>query len=205
MPKNIVIIGAGGHAKVIADIVLLCGDNLLGFLDDNEEKQNSVVYKERKVIGKISDAEKYKETYFIVAIGDNHTREKIVKEHSGLKWHTAIHPKAIIADTVKIGKGTAIMAGAVINTDSEIGDHCIVNTSCLIDHDNIIGDYSHVSPGAHLAGNVHVDELSWICAGTTVINNIHICSGAIIGAGSTVIKDVADKGVYVGVPIRRIK
>ena len=205
MPKNVVIIGAGGHAKVIADIVLLCGDNLLGFLDNNEEKQNSVVYKERKVIGKISDAEKYKETYFIVAIGDNHIRGKIAKEHQGLNWYTAIHPNTTIADTVKIGDGTAIMAGVVINADSEIGNHCIVNTSSSIDHDNIIDDYVHISPGAHLAGKVFVGQYSWICTGATIINNINIRDNIIVGAGATVIKNINEQGTYVDTPAKRIK
>lgn len=205
MPKNVVVIGAGGHAKVIADIILLSGDNLLGFLDDDEEKQNSEVYKGYKVIGKISDTEKHKENNFIIAIGDNHTRETIAKEHRGLNWYTAIHPNATIADTVKIGDGTAVMAGVVINADSEIGNHCIVNTSSSIDHDNIIDDYTHISPGAHLAGKVFVGRYSWICAGATIINNINIGDDVIVGAGATVIKNINEQGTYVGTPAKRIK
>ncbi|MBR6134413.1 acetyltransferase [Candidatus Saccharibacteria bacterium] len=204
MPKNVVIIGAGGHAKVIADIILLSGDNILGFLDDNEEKQNSEVYKSYKVIGKISDAEKYKENDFIIAIGDNHTRETIAKEHQGLNWYTAVHPNATIADTVKIGDGTAIMAGVVINADSEIGNHCIVNTSSSIDHDNIIDDYVHISPGAHLAGKVFVGQYSWICAGATIINNINIRDDVIVGSGATVLKNLSVAGTYVGTPARNV-
>lgn len=205
MPKNVVIIGAGGHAKVIADIILLSGDNLLGFLDDNEEKQNSEVYKGYKVIGKISDAEKHKENYFIIAIGDNHTRGNIANKLQGLKWYTAIHPNAIIADTAKIGDGTAIMAGVVINVDSEIGNHCIVNTSSSIDHDNNIEDFVHISPGAHLAGKVYVGQYSWICAGSTIINNINIRDNVIIGAGATVINNINEQGTYIGTPAKRIK
>ena len=202
MPKNVVIIGAGGHAKVIADIVLLSGDNLIGFLDDSREKQGLIIFKDYKVIGKISDADKYQDSYFIIAIGDNARRAEI-SEDLKVKYYTAIHPKAIIADTVKIGEGTAVMAGAVINPSTKIGNHCIINTSCSIDHDNTIRDFVHISPGAHLAGTVYIEEYTWICAGATVSNNINISSDIIVGAGATVLKNLSVAGTYVGTPARR--
>ena len=201
MPQNVVIIGAGGHAKVIADIVLLSGDNLIGFLDDNKEKQGLTIFKGYKVIGKISDADKYQNSYFIIAIGDNYRRSDIA-EKLNLKYYTAIHPKAIIADTVKIGEGTVVMAGAVINPSTKVGKHCIVNTSCSIDHDNTLEDYVHISPGAHLAGTVYIEEYTWICAGATVSNNISISSDIIVGAGATVLKNLSTAGTYVGTPAR---
>ena len=201
MPKNVVIIGAGGHAKVIADIVLLSGDNLVGFLDDDERKQGLTIFKQYKVIGKISDSEKYQDSYFIIAIGDNARRAEI-SESLKVKYYTAIHPKAIIADTVKIGEGTVVMAGAVINPSTKIGKHCIVNTSCSIDHDNTLEDYVHISPGAHLAGTVYIEEYTWICAGATVSNNVSISSDIIVGAGATVLKNLSTAGTYVGTPAR---
>ena len=202
MPKDVVIIGAGGHAKVIADIILCSGDNIVGFLDDNKYKQGRTIYKDHKVIGKISDVKKYEENYFIIAIGDNYRRSDIA-EKLDLKYYTAIHPKAIIADTVKIGEGTAIMAGVVINPDTKIGKHCIINTACSIDHDNTIQDFVHISPGAHLAGTVFIEEYTWVCAGVTVANNVSISSDVIVGAGATVLKNITMAGTYVGTPARR--
>lgn len=204
MPKKVVIIGAGGHAKVIADIVLLNGDNLVGFLDDSDEKQGSEIFKGYKVIGRVSEADEYSDDHFVIAIGDNHTRAQIA-ESLNVKFYTAVHPTAVIADTVKIGEGTVIMAGSIINPDTTIGKHCIINTLCSIDHDNHIEDYVHISPGAHLAGTVSVGKHSWICTGASIINNISVSSDAIIGAGATVIKNIENTGTYVGTPARRVK
>ena len=204
MAKDVIIIGAGGHAKVVADIVLCSGDNLIGFLDDNI-KLDEVVYKDYKVVGKISDSMEYRDKYFNIAIGDNHIRAKIAEKYDALAWYTAIHPKTVIADTVKIGKGTVVMAGAVINPDSYIVEHCIINTSCSIDHDNNIGNYVHVSPGANLVGTVSVGNYSWICVGATVINNVSVASDVIVGAGGVVTRDIDESGTYVGVPVRKVR
>ena len=157
MAKDVVVIGAGGHAKVIADIVLCSGDNLVGFLDDNIKKGVNV-FGEYEVLGRIADSAKFKDYWFIVAIGDNHLRANIVTGLNGFKWYTAIHPNAVISGAVKVGEGTAVMAGVVVNADSVIGKHCILNTSCSIDHDNELGDFVHISPGAHLAGTVSIGD-----------------------------------------------
>lgn len=204
MSKNVIIIGAGGHAKVIADIVEKSGDNVIGFLDDNEEIQKNVIYKDKCVIGTCNDIEKYKNEYFIIGIGSNNVR-KIISEKYDLKWYTAIHPEAIIANCVKIGEGSVITAGAIIGPSTNVGKHVIINTKASVDHDNVISDFVHISPGATLAGTVTVKELTWICAGATVINNIIIEKNNIIGAGSVVIRDViGSNGTYIGVPVRKL-
>lgn len=205
MPKNVVIIGAGGHAKVIADIITKSNDNVIGFLDDNLDIQNKTIYLNKTVLGTTKDIDKYKEYYFIIGIGNNNIRENIANNHD-LKWYTAIHPNAIIANEVSIEEGSVVMAGSIINTGTKIGKHCIINTKSSLDHDNIIEDYVHISPGATLAGTVHIKEKTWICAGATIINNITIEKNNIIGAGSVVIKDINEEnGTYVGVPARKIK
>ena len=204
MSKDVVIIGAGGHAKVIADIILCSGDNLVGFLDDDVSKQGQTIYKDHKVIGRIEGYSNFRDCSFIIAIGDNKTRAKIAEELK-VDWYTAIHPSAVIADTVKIGVGTVVMAGVVINVDTIIGKHCIINTSATIDHDNIIGDFVHISPGAHLAGTVSIGDYSWIGIGVVVINNINISKDIIVGANSTVLKNIGEFGTYVGVPARKVK
>lgn len=204
MTKDIIIIGAGGHSKVIADIIEKSGDNLIGFLDDNLDVQNKIIYKDKKVIGTTSDIEKYNDLYFIIGIGNNSVRKKISEKYS-LNWYTAIHPNAIVANCVTIGEGSVIMAGAVINTYTTIGRHCIINTNSSIDHDNVIGDYVHISPRAVLAGTVSVKDLTWICVGATIINNIFIEKNNIIGAGAVVIRDILESdSIYVGVPAMKM-
>ena len=203
--KNVIILGASGHAKVLAEIVIKSGDNLIGFLDDNESLLNEEIYLGKKVLGTLNDITKYKDNSFIIGIGNNKIRKDISLKNNDLNWYTGIHPSAVIASDVKIGEGTVIMPGVVINPGTTIGKHCIINTSSSIDHDNVINNYVHISPGAHLAGTVIIGEGTWICMGVNVINNIKIGSNNIIGAGATVINDVLDNNkVYVGVPAREI-
>ena len=203
--KNVIILGASGHAKVLAEIVVKSNDNLIGFLDDNEVLFNKDIYLDKRVLGNLNDITKYKDNYFIIGIGNNKIRKDISLKYNDLNWYNAIHPNAVIASDVKVGEGTVIMPGVVINPGTIIGKHSIINTSSSIDHDNVISDYVHISPGAHLAGNVSIGEGTWICMGVNVINNIKIGNNDIIGAGATVINDVLDDNkVYVGVPAKEI-
>ena len=205
MPKDVIIIGAGGHAKVIADIIDKSNDNIVGFIDDKEELQGKIIYKDKKVIGKTQDIVNYQNKYFIIAIGNNDVRKNIASKYK-LNWYTAIHPNSIIANEVSIEEGTTIMAGAIINTGTKIGKHCIINTNTSIDHDNIIENYVHISPGSTLAGTVHIKKSTWICSGVTIINNITIEENNVIGAGAVVIKDILEKnGTYVGIPALKIR
>lgn len=200
VPKKVIVIGAGGHGRVIADIIDLSGDVVLGFLDDKEpEHVLNISY-----LGKIIDLIKYQqETFFIVAIGDNHTRKQIMEAYD-LNWYTAIHPSAVIAPDVEIAEGSAIMANAVINTGSKIGKGVIVNTAATVDHDNVLANYVHISPGAHLGGTVNIGSETWIGIGAVVSNNINICGECVVGAGALVIHPIMLKGVYIGVPARFI-
>lgn len=207
MHKKVVIIGASGHARVIADIVKSSGDNLVGFLDDNMDIQGNVIFEDKIVLGttKEEDIEKYKDNYFIIGIGSNRVRKLISEKYPNLKYYTAIHPNAIIGSNVEIGEGTVLMAGTVINIGTKIGKHCIVNTCSSLDHDNLIEDFVHISPGAHLAGTVKVMECTWICTGVTVINNITIEKNNIIGAGAVVVKNIEDcNKTYIGIPAHNI-
>jgi sugar O-acyltransferase, sialic acid O-acetyltransferase NeuD family len=204
MNKNVIIIGASGHGKVIADIIKCSGDNVFGFLDDNEALAGTT--SGAPLLGKIEIYTQYNDIEFIVAIGGSAIREKIVAKMVNVQWYTAIHPTAVISklDTV-IGEGTAIMANAVINPGTTIGKHCIINTGAVVDHDNSIGDYSHISVGAKLAGTVEIGKHTWIGVGAAVSNNISICDGCLVGAGAVVVKDIKENGTYVGIPARKIK
>ena len=199
--EKVVVIGAGGHGKVVADIIRKSGDRVVGFLDDG--KGEGTDFFGSKILGKTEDAEKFSNYSFIIAIGNNKVRERIAQMR--LKFYTAIHPAAVIAEGARLGEGTAVMACAVINPDTVIGKHCIINTGAVVEHDCILGDYVHISPGAVLCGTVNVAERSWVGAGAVVKNNQNICEDVVIGAGATVVGRIAESGVYVGVPAKKIK
>jgi sugar O-acyltransferase (sialic acid O-acetyltransferase NeuD family) len=194
--NRLIIIGASGHGKVIADIALLNGYSDIVFLDDNENVSECVGF---PIVGKTADA-KFMDGDKIVAIGNEEVREKI---QSSIKTVTLIHPSAVIGRRVKIGEGSVVMAGAVINSDTIIGRGCIINTCSSVDHDCIIGDYVHVAVGAHISGTVHVGNGTWIGAGATISNNVDICSKCVIGAGAVVVNNIDSAGTYIGIPARK--
>jgi sugar O-acyltransferase (sialic acid O-acetyltransferase NeuD family) len=195
--KRLIIIGASGHGKVIADIAVKNGYEDIVFLDDDEKIKECAGF---PVIGKTSEAESI-DGDKIVAIGNTEIRKRMME----IKCITLIHPEAIVSRRVKIGEGSVVMAGAVINSDSIIGKSCIINTGASVDHDCVIEDFVHVSVGAHVAGSCVVGENTWIGAGATVSNNVNICSSCMIGAGAVVIKNIKEPGTYVGVPAKKIK
>lgn len=199
MQESVVIIGASGHGKVVADAVIKSGDRVLGFLDDNPNLGKEFIG--FPVLGYTNEFSRFQKAKFVVAIGNAQIREKIVEKMIGVSWYTAIHPNSVVSklDT-SIGEGTVIMADAVINAGAKIGRHCIINTGAVVEHDNQIDDFVHVSVGAKLAGNVQVGKGTWIGIGAAVKNNISICQQCMIGAGAVVIKDIVSKGIYVGVP-----
>jgi len=200
--NKLLIIGASGHGKVVADIAAHCGYKDIAFLDDDTSLKYCLDY---PVIGVSADAEKYIDADFFVAIGNPKIREKMQKKLAEMNIVSLIHPDAVIAPNVVIGKGTAVMAGTVINTGSDIGEGCIINTGATVDHDNRIEDYVHVSVGSHLAGTVTVGKSTWVGVGVVVSNNVNICGGCTIGAGAVVVKVISEPGTYVGVPAKRIE
>lgn len=200
--REYIIIGAGGHAAVIADILLCSGRPVKGYLDDNVKAGTEVLGV--KVIGKTDDYAKYDGCLFIIGIGDNHIRKKIAQAYP-LDYGTAVHPSAVVGREVEIGRGSVIMAGCVINARTVIGEHCIINTRVSVDHDCRIGDFTHISPGAVLGGAVVVGERSHVGLGASVRNNISICDDVIIGAGAAVVRDIPPNCTAVGVPAVPLK
>ncbi|AYQ61070.1 acetyltransferase [Enterococcus faecium] len=196
--KKLIIIGASGHGKVVADIAVKRGYEKIVFLDDNE---NVIECGGFPVVGKVAEAVDMQDDK-IVAIGNSKIREHIQSNLSNVI--TLIHPNAVISRRVKIGKGTVVMAGVVINSDVVVGDGCIINTGATVDHDCKIGDYSHISVGAHISGTVYIGSNVWIGAGAVVSNNLSIFSECMIGAGTVVIKNIEKAGTYVGVPAKEI-
>ncbi len=196
--KKLIIVGASGHGKVVADIAVLNGYKDIVFLDDDESKRECTGF---PIVGRTLEAVDMSGDK-IVAVGNPNNREKL---QSNLKTVSLIHPSAIIGRNVEIGEGTVVMAGAIINPETKIGKGCIINTSSSVDHDCVIGDYVHVAVGAHVCGTVQIGNRTWIGAGATVSNNINICDDVTIGAGAVVVKDIKEPGTYVGVPAKKIK
>lgn len=203
-----ILFGAGGHAKVVLDILLAKGERVIGVLDNNIQIEEWNHIKFLGGIDQISQiGEKYSRALFIVTIGDNQTRMKIVKSLSqeGLRFGTAVHPSAVIGSNVLIGEGTVIMPNVVINADTVIGEHVIVNTSASIDHDCLVHEYVHISPGVNMAGGVVVGNFSHIGIGASLIPRVRVGVDTIVGAASCVIRDLPDRVVAVGNPAKVIR
>jgi UDP-perosamine 4-acetyltransferase len=208
---NLVIFGAGGHGKVILDILKRNNIEITGFLDDDKSKANTE-FQNYPILGDLQycgSEESILGDKFqgIVAIGDNKEREKVLTKllNFGMVPYNAFHPKATIADDVTFGKGNAVMAGVIINPGSKIGNNVIINTACSIDHDNILEDHVQVCPGSHLAGEVTVKKYAFIGTGAIVNPGIKIGFNSIIGSGAVIIKDIPDNVVVAGNPSKIIK
>lgn len=200
MSTQLVIIGAGGHAKVCYEIAESMNQwSEITILDDKSENDFF------KISGPVSTFTNYPDADFFIAIGSNDVRrrfyEMIIEKQYNLA--TLIHPNATISKSAQVGTGTVIMPGVIVNASTNVGNGVILNTAVTVDHDNIINDYVHISPGSHLAGNVKVGWNTWIGAGTTIINDIEINPNIIIGAGTLVITDLIEEGVYFGIPSKK--
>ena len=198
--NRLIIIGAGGHGKVIADAALKNGYTNICYIDDHATGDVMGF----PIIGTSADIERLNDgsTDFIIGIGNNAIR-KTVAEKYNVNWVSIVHPSAQIAFNAEIGKGTVIMANAVVNVCATVGEHCIINTGAIVEHDNVIENYAHISPNVALGGTVRIGSLTHVGIGATVKNNIDICSDCTIGAGAVVVKNIKEPGTYVGVPIRK--
>ena len=196
----ILLYGASGHGKVVAEILELHNQVIEGFIDDNSSLTTLLiypVYQPNKLI-ELTDCK------LIVSIGNNRIRKNIV-EKLNAKYLNACHPSSSISVRSKIEEGTVIMAGVSVNSSCKIGKHVIINTNASIDHDCTLDDYVHISPNAALAGNVHVGEGAHIGIGASVIQGVKIGKWCTIGAGAVIINDVPDGCTVVGNPGRIIK
>ena len=194
--NRLIIIGAGGHGKVIADNAVKNGYTNICFVDDHASGSCMGF----PIVGRSADLSALDDgvTDFVIGIGNNAVRKEVARKYD-VNWVRLIHPSAQIGLHVSIGKGTVVMAGAVINACAAVGEHCIINTGAIVEHDNVIEDYVHLSPGVTLSGTVSVGECSWLGTGTSVINNIKICRNATVGVGSIVIRSIQKEGTYYGI------
>lgn len=197
--KDIYLIGAGGHAKVIIALLEAQGRKCLGIYDDNEHLHSTTLLGV-PVIGAVREMPDRCDISAVIAIGDNATRKHIAESFSNIRWATLIHPHCWVHSSVKINEGSVVFAGAVIQPDTHIGKHTIINTSASVDHDCRIGNFCHIAPGCHLAGGVTVGNNTFTGVGVEIIPGISITAGTTIGAGSVVVKHITIGGVYLGVP-----
>lgn len=203
--KNIYVIGAGGHGKVVISTLKKLGFNVVGIFDDDLSKRGKRIL-DVPVLGAISAAY-LEEGKFVIAIGDNQQR-KIISESLSLKHKeiiTIIHPDAFVDPSAQVGKGTVIFAGAIVQCDSIIGENVILNTSCTIDHDCEIGDYCHIAPGVNIAGGVRIGEGAFVGIGSCVIPNVNIGEWSLVGAGSVVVNDIPPGVLAYGSPAKPVK
>ncbi|WP_296427260.1 acetyltransferase [Yoonia sp.] len=196
---RLVIVGAGGHGKVVADIAALCGYGQIVFVDDAwpNRTQNGCW----PIVGCPTATG---DSGMFCAVGDNAIRSELFEKLALAHSPKLLHPSTIISPTAQIGAGTVAMATVVINADATIGRGVILNTGCSIDHDCAIADFAHISPGARLAGGVRVGARSWIGIGAVVREGITIGNDVIVGAGAAVVRDIKDGAQVAGVPARQI-
>ncbi|MGO9203150.1 MAG: acetyltransferase [Limisphaerales bacterium] len=211
MRPKLVVWGASGHALVVIDILRLAGEyEIVGLLDDVNPQSRGLRVAGLAVLGGVEQLDELRRngtTHVILAFGNCGARLRLAQlaKRAGFRCASAIHPRAVVAESARVGPGTVVAACAVINPGATIGENAIVNTSATVDHDCSIADGVHLSPGAHLGGYVTVGEEAWVGIGATVRDRIHIGAHSIIGAGAVLTRDVPPCVVVYGVPGRVIR
>ena len=205
--RRILVYGAGGHGKVVADILLSNGDSeFAGFVDDREELWGKRVIgfpvlgawqwlRQEALNSRIAVA---------LGVGENRCRQLLDERCSrcGIEILTLVHPAAKVSQSAQLDRGTVVMAGAIINPDARVGAGVIVNSGAVVEHDAEIGDYAHVSPNAAMGGASHLGTFSQLGIGAIVRECIRIGSHTIVGAGAVVVKNLPDQVIAIGVPAR---
>jgi len=198
----IYLYGAGGHAKVVIDILESLDIAIGGIVDDDESLVEIMSYQVYKpsLLSKINSKDK-----LIISIGNCDIRKKIAEKLNVVFPEAIIHSKAIVSPHASIDIGTVVMQGVIIQAEAKIGKHCIINTGATVGHECMLEDFVHQASNSTLCGNVRVGERTWIGAGSVVIQGIRIGKGCMIGAGSVVVKDIPDNIEVMGNPARIIK
>ncbi len=212
MKKKIILIGSGGHSKVVMETII-CSKNfdIVGIVDPQKAKGEKILG--ISIIGRDSDLQSYfkrgiKNCFITVgSVGNPKARIRLydLALRIGFSFPNIIHPSAIVSKFVSLGEGNYIAPGVIINADAQIGNNCIINTQAVIEHDCIVGDFVHIAPGAKIGGGVNIGKFSHIGIGSCVLQCLHIGSNTIIGAGSVVLKDVVDNVVAYGNPCKMVR
>jgi sugar O-acyltransferase (sialic acid O-acetyltransferase NeuD family) len=212
--ERLLVWGAGGHGKVVADLVRALGHEVVGFVDADPDKLDRVaepggarvVLAEEELRRLLGDGAELPDgaTAVVPAMGTNRTRLAALDVLGHRVAPGLVHPAATVSPSAELGPGTVVFAGAVVNAGARIGRGVIVNTGAVVEHDCQVGDAAHISPGAVLAGGVTIGPRGWVGAGAVVIEGRRIGSDVTVGAGAVVLRDVPDGQTVVGVPARAI-
>jgi sugar O-acyltransferase (sialic acid O-acetyltransferase NeuD family) len=206
--KNIIIVGAGGFGLEVFWLATELGYNILGFLDDSEEKK-SFVWRNKKVLGKIDDWKNYPDSYFTIAIGSPRVRkliyEKMTNRTSKPKFATLIEPSVKIGPNNKIGEGAIICAGTVITAEISLGKQCIINLNSTIGHETSMGDFVTIAPLVAISGCVKINNLVEIGTSAAIKPGLELGEASILGMGGILTKNMPPNSVYVGNPAKFLK
>jgi sugar O-acyltransferase (sialic acid O-acetyltransferase NeuD family) len=200
-PGKVVVLGGGGHAKVVISTLRVAGWQIVAIFDNRPDLLGSTVL-DIPVKGPLSEAPQAG-CRAVIAIGDNRDRQRVASELA-LDWATVVHPRAWVDHSVPLGPGTVVFAGAVIQPDTQVGQHAVLNSSVSVDHDCVVGDFAHLAPGVRLAGGVRIGEGALVGVGSTATVGVRIGEWSTVGAGAVVIRDVEAQDVVIGVPARPI-
>jgi len=198
--EPIVVIGAGGHAKVAIAALQAAGARVVAVHDDDSTKWGSAILGV-PVVGPVAEAAGAGAP-LVIAVGDNPTRAALARRLPDARFATVVHPSAVVHPTVTLGPGAVVFAGAVIQPDSRLGAHAIVNTSASIDHDCVLGDFVHIAPGTHLAGNVTLGEGVFLGVNCAAIPGVSVGAWTTVGAGGVIVASLPAHVTAVGVPAR---
>jgi UDP-N-acetylbacillosamine N-acetyltransferase len=199
--KKLVIIGAGGHSKSVADIFLQSNPkSTVVFVDINADPG-------KKILGfpVIKETKDHIDGSVVIAIGDNNTRKRVFDKYAKFGFTNVISKNAHVGINASLGNGNFIANFTHIGPDSKIGDNNIVNNGAIIEHEAEVGNHCHFAPRSVVSGQCKVGDNVFMGVGAKLINNVSICSNVIIGAGATVIKNITEPGTYVGSPAAKIK
>jgi UDP-N-acetylbacillosamine N-acetyltransferase len=209
--SSLLIYGAGGHARVVADIARLCGQHaVVGFLDDVNRDRHGLPFEEASILGGLDHLDALRAQGIrdlFIAIGDCGDRLRLAETASraGFVCPTLVHPGAVVAASATLGEGTVVVAGGIVNPGARVGAQVIVNTAASVDHDCVVADGAHIACGARLAGGVHVGRGAWIGLGAVIRERVRVGAFSIVGAGAVVLNDVPDGVVVYGCPAKVIR
>lgn len=198
------VLGAGGHAKVVIELLQASGYEIAALLDADPTPRQVLGFGVQGDDQALDELRKDGVSLAFVAIGDNRRRVALAQtvREAGFTLVNAISPSATVSPSAHLGQGVAIMAGAVVNAEVTLGDLCIVNTGATLDHEVNVGMGAHVAPGVAISGNVRIGDLAMMGVGSCAIQGVSIGKGAMIGAGAAVVRDIPAGALAVGVPAR---
>jgi sugar O-acyltransferase (sialic acid O-acetyltransferase NeuD family) len=203
--QRMVVYGAGGHGRVVADAASAAGFEILGFLDDALPVGQKVLT--WQVLGTVHWLEGKDNVRVAHGIGSNHVRQRVTENLAlkGLSFVSVIHPSAVLSKHTRVGVGAVVLALAVLNPGAELGLGAIVNTGAVVEHDVLVGDFAHVAPNATLGGGARIDRLALLGTGASVLPGRSIGERSVVGAGAVVARDIPSGCVAAGVPARVIR